>query len=300
MPPLAAPGESPSTSGPSTGPSARHAESTHRTPPGPPFGRTTPLSTQALGPSDAPALLLVHGWGGDGREWSAHAETLAGRFRVVVPDLRGHGRSPVPAEGNTPVVMADDLAALTGALGTGPVVAVGHSMGGQVVNLLAVRHPHAVRSVIALDPAHGAHGEEAEDIPARLADYRAHGSRAAAAFVSAAFGPDAPAGLRTAHVRTMLGTPDHVIAQAYAGMYTDPGAVGIRPHSEAYLRRRPRPALTVWTSAEAAAWERGTLHVPGSRVDHWHDSGHYLHEEHPRRTIRLVEDWASVTDGGTQ
>ncbi|WP_258572893.1 prolyl oligopeptidase family serine peptidase [Streptomyces sp. KM273126] len=50
--PLAAPGESPSTSGPSTGSSARHAESTHRTPsgpPSPPSGRTTPLPPQALG-----------------------------------------------------------------------------------------------------------------------------------------------------------------------------------------------------------------------------------------------------------
>ncbi|WP_247195532.1 alpha/beta hydrolase family protein [Streptomyces sp. GESEQ-35] len=45
---LAAPGENPSTS--STRASARHAESTHQTPPGPPSGRTTPLSTQALGP----------------------------------------------------------------------------------------------------------------------------------------------------------------------------------------------------------------------------------------------------------
>ncbi|WP_409470784.1 alpha/beta fold hydrolase [Streptomyces sp. HC307] len=55
-----------------------------------------PLFHTDLGPAGAPALLLVHGWGGDGREWSPHAEALAGRFRVVVPDLRGHGRSPVP------------------------------------------------------------------------------------------------------------------------------------------------------------------------------------------------------------
>ncbi|MDQ1043324.1 alpha/beta fold hydrolase [Streptomyces sp. V4I2] len=255
------------------------------------------LFCTGLGAADATALLLVHGWGGDGREWSPHAEALADRFRVVVPDLRGHGRSEVPAESNTPAEMASDLAALIDELGTGPVVAVGHSMGGQVVNLLAVHHPHTVRSVIALDPAHGAHGEETERIPARLADYRARGSRAAADFVAAAFAPDAPAGLRTAHVRTMLGTPDHVVAQAYAGMYTDPGAVGVRPHSERYLSHRTRPALTVWTSAEAAAWERGTLHVPGSRVDHWPGTGHYLHEEHPRRTVRLVEDWAdSVTN----
>lgn len=250
-----------------------------------------------LGPVNAPALLLVHGWGGDGREWSPHAEVLAERFQVIVPDLRGHGRSEAPEEGNTPREMADDLAALTERLGTGPVVAVGHSMGGQVVNLLAVHHPPTVRSVIALEPAHGAHGKEVDGIPARLTEYRTHGARAAAAFVARAFSPQAPAGLRTAHVRTMLGTPDHVVAQAYAGMYADPGAVGVRPHSETYLRRRTQPALTVWTSAEAAAWERMTLRVPGSRVDHWPGLGHYVPEEQPERTVRLVEEWWTATTG---
>lgn len=249
------------------------------------------LFCTVLGPDRAAPLLLVHGWGGDGREWSAHVEELADRFRVIVPDLRGHGRSGVPDEGNTPAGMADDLAALLRHLGTGPAITLGHSMGGQVVNLLAVRHRELVRSVIALDPARGAHGAEVEQIPARLAEYKERGARAAAGFVAGAFSAGAPAGLRTAHVRTMLGTPDHVIAQSYAGMYTDPGAVGVRPHSEAYLRHRTQPALTVWTSEQAAAWERGTLHVPGSRVDHWPDTGHHLHEEHPERIVRMVEDW---------
>ncbi|GAA2314225.1 hypothetical protein GCM10010234_69090 [Streptomyces hawaiiensis] len=260
------------------------------------LGRIRLFST-ALGPADAPALLLVHGWGGDGREWSPHAEALADEFRVLVPDLRGHGRSEVPQRGNTPKEMADDLAALIDASGTGQVTAVGHSMGGQVVNLLAVRHPHHVRSVVVLDPAHGAHGEEVEQIPARLAEYEKRGARAAAAFVAGAFSAEAPPGLRTAHVRTMLGTPDHVIAQAYAGMYTDPDAVGVRPHSEAYLRRRSQPALTVWTSSEAAGWERGTLHMPGSRVEHWPHTGHYLHEERTDRTIGLIRGWATETAG---
>ena len=165
--------------------------------------------------------------------------------------------------------MADDLAALLGHVGTGPAIAVGHSMGGQVVNLLAVRPPALVRSVIALDPAHSAHGGEAAEMPGQLARYRARGAEAAADLVVGAFSEGAPVSLRTAHIRTMLGPLDHVIAQSYAGIYTDPGAVGIRPHSEAYLRHRPQRALTVWTSAEAAGWERGTLPVPGSGVDHW-------------------------------
>ncbi|GAA4629607.1 alpha/beta hydrolase [Actinoallomurus vinaceus] len=240
--------------------------------------------------SGSVVLLLVHGWGGDGREWSPHVEALAGRHRVIVPDLRGHGRSDVPADGNTPRAMARDLAALVARLATGPVVAVGHSMGGQVVNLLAVEHPEAVCSVIALDPAHGAAGDEVADIPRRLRAYQEKGAEAAAEFIAAAFSPDAPAGLRTAHVRTMLGAPGHVVAQAYAGMYTDPEAVGIRARSEAYLRLRACPSLTVWTSAEHAAWEAG-LRLPGARVEHWPGVGHYLHEERVAETVGLIDQW---------
>ncbi|WP_225877113.1 hypothetical protein [Streptomyces resistomycificus] len=156
-----------------------------------------------------------------------------------------------------------------------------------------------VRSVIALDPARGADEAEAATVPARLAEYRRHGARAAAAFVAGASSPQAPPGrLRTAHIRTVLGTPDHVIAQANAGMYTDPGAVGVRPHSEAYLRRRPQPALTVWTSEKAAEWERGTLRVPRSRVEYWPRTGHYLPEERMERTVGLIRTWADGVMAG--
>ncbi|WP_367318809.1 hypothetical protein [Streptomyces sp. HUAS ZL42] len=62
----------------------------------------------------------------------------------------------------------------------------------------------------------------------------------------------------------------------------------------AYLRRRTRPALTVWTSAEAADWENSTLHVTGSRVEHWPGVGRYLHEERPERTVRLIREWSDA------
>ncbi|MEV6507686.1 hypothetical protein AB0M61_16355 [Streptomyces sp. NPDC051642] len=99
---------------------------------------------------------------------------------------------------------------------------------------------------------------DVDDSPHRLAAHRRDGAAEAAAFVAGAFSPGASPGVRTAYIRTLLGTPDHVIVQSYAGMYADPDAVEVRPCSEAYLRRRPpRPALIVCTSAEAARWERG-------------------------------------------
>ncbi|USQ86193.1 alpha/beta hydrolase [Streptomyces phaeoluteigriseus] len=247
-----------------------------------------------LGDREAQTVLLVHGWGGDGREWSPHAEALSRRYHVVVPDLRGHGRSGVPPTGNTPRLMADDLARLIRGLGTGPVTAVGHSMGGQVVNLLAVHHPDLVRSVVALDPAHGSPTAELAMHRENLAAYVEQGSRRAADFVSGAFGPEAPCGLRAAHMRTVLGTPDHVIAEAYSGMYLAPDAVGSRPRSEAHLRMRRCRALTVWSAQEFAVWERTTTHVQGSRVDHWADTGHYVHAEHPDRTVRLIRAWVDA------
>jgi pimeloyl-ACP methyl ester carboxylesterase len=80
--------------------------------------------------------------------------------------------------------------------------------------------------------------------------------------------------------------PSGALCQPTPTNFADP------PHSEAYLRRRTQPALTVWTSAEAAEWERRHLHAPGSRVDHWPATGHYLHEERPERTIALIREWA--------
>jgi pimeloyl-ACP methyl ester carboxylesterase len=250
-------------------------------------GNPMKLFSTSHGDRDQPTLLLVHGWGGDGREWSACVEALADRYQIIVPDLRGHGRSPVPEEGNTPRAMAADLAELL----AGQVVAVGHSMGGQVVNLLAIERPDLVQGVVTLEPAHGAHGEEAADVPHRLARYQRDGARAAAEFVAGAFGPGTPAGLRTAHVRTILGTPDHVIAQTYAGMYTEPDAVGLRPRSEAYLKSRRCPAVTVWSPAEFAAWERA---AGGQHVEHWPGVGHYLHEERTEDTVRLIDTFAST------
>jgi pimeloyl-ACP methyl ester carboxylesterase len=95
-----------------------------------------------------PDLLLVHGLGGSALNWVAVAPALAERYRVLVPDLPGHGRSsPLPLPSG-PSVFADALAELVGLERAAPVPVVGHSLGGLVAVRLAVRHPDLVAGVL--------------------------------------------------------------------------------------------------------------------------------------------------------
>lgn len=102
----------------------------------------------AGGPAGPPVLLL-HGWtaSADLNFFGLYGE-LAARHRVVALDHRGHGRG---LRARTPFSLedcADDAAALVAELGTGPVIAVGFSMGGAVALLLHHRHPDAVRGLV--------------------------------------------------------------------------------------------------------------------------------------------------------
>ncbi len=98
----------------------------------------------------APTLLLLHGWtaSADLQFFTAY-ETLAEAYSFVAVDHRGHGRGirnvrePFRLED-----AADDAAALVEALGLGPVILVGYSMGGPISMLFWRRHPELVAGVV--------------------------------------------------------------------------------------------------------------------------------------------------------
>ncbi|MGH3912113.1 MAG: alpha/beta fold hydrolase [Pseudonocardiaceae bacterium] len=108
----------------------------------------TRLSVYWQGPHHAPlTIVLVHGWMLDLRVWGPVADLLAsaGGWRVLRYDQRGHGRSD-PADPTTATInhLADDLAELLRRQVSGPVVLVGHSMGGMAIMGLADRHAELV------------------------------------------------------------------------------------------------------------------------------------------------------------
>ncbi|EIK94706.1 alpha/beta hydrolase [Pseudomonas sp. M47T1] len=92
-------------------------------------------------------LLLVHGLGSSAQDWEYQIPALAPHYRLIVVDLRGHGRSEKPRERYSIEGFAADLAALLERLGTGRVHYVGLSMGGMTGFQLAVDHPTLLKSL---------------------------------------------------------------------------------------------------------------------------------------------------------
>jgi len=106
------------------------------------------MSYQEAGSGDP--VVLLHGLGSSSRDWEDQIPTLAARYRVIAPDLRGHGDSEKLTR-STIAAMADDVAQLLRALGTGPAHVVGISMGGMVAFQLALDAAELVQSLVIVN-----------------------------------------------------------------------------------------------------------------------------------------------------
>jgi len=109
-----------------------------------------------LGDASRPVdLVFVHANGFNARTYRAVIAPLATGLRIVAPDLRGHGLTPLPADPKGRRSWRDhrdDLVGLLEALDGPPVVLSGHSMGGTVALLAAAAAPERVSKVVVFDP----------------------------------------------------------------------------------------------------------------------------------------------------
>jgi pimeloyl-ACP methyl ester carboxylesterase len=102
------------------------------------------------GPPDAPPVLLVHGWPQNWWTWRHVIPTLAEHFRVIAPDLRGHGWSEAPATGYEKEQLASDMLAVLDALSIERVTWIGHDWGGWTGFLAALRARERIERLLAL------------------------------------------------------------------------------------------------------------------------------------------------------
>jgi haloacetate dehalogenase len=101
-------------------------------------------------------VVLLHGYPQTGACWHRVAPALAEKYTVVVPDLRGYGRSSTPPDdaGHTTYskrTMAADVVAAMSSLGHDRFAVVGHDRGGRVAYRLALDHPDRVERLCTLD-----------------------------------------------------------------------------------------------------------------------------------------------------
>ncbi len=108
---------------------------------GPTDARTTALHARRIG--SGPPVVLVHGFTQTGDSWSVIATNLAGDYEIVVPDLPGHGRSPLPESGSG----LQEAAEAVGTAG-GRATYVGYSLGGRCCLKLALLEPRLVERLV--------------------------------------------------------------------------------------------------------------------------------------------------------
>lgn len=103
----------------------------------------------------APAVVIEPAMGGDAAEWRPLAEKLGGQTRVVTYNRVPYGASSAATDGRTPRDVARDLHGLLCGLGIrGPLVLVGHSIGGIYVRAFAVAHRDRVAGMVLVESSH--------------------------------------------------------------------------------------------------------------------------------------------------
>ena len=110
------------------------------------------LHYREFGDRGDPPLLMLHGLFGASGNWMGVVKRLQSDYRLILPDLRNHGRSPHHAQMDYHV-MAEDLCALMDSLSLESANLLGHSMGGKAAMWLALTRPERVDRLVVADIA---------------------------------------------------------------------------------------------------------------------------------------------------
>ncbi|MPY98575.1 MAG: alpha/beta fold hydrolase [Actinophytocola sp.] len=240
-------------------------------------------------------LVLLHAFPVDARMWDGVREPLAARTRLITPDQRGLGRSPLPDSDRVPTLddAARDVIALLDRLELDKVVLGGCSMGGYVTMAVLRAAPERVGGIVLMDTKASADTEEASDNRLKMAERveRDGVGWVPDAMLNALLGettraerPDVAARVR-----------ELIESQSPAGVAWAQRAMAMRPDSTETLRRADVPALVVvgeedsLTRVEEGRGMVDTL--PKATLDVIPSAGHLAPVEQPAAVAEAVLGW---------
>jgi pimeloyl-ACP methyl ester carboxylesterase len=267
------------------------------------------------GRSDAPALLLLHGFPSAGHMFRDLIPALADRFRVVAPDLPGFGRSDMPPRDKfsyTFARVAEVIERFTEVIGLARFAIYIFDYGAPTGLRMAVRHPERITAIITQNG--NAYEEGLSDGWTPIRAYWQDPSQANRAALRAFLSPETTLWQYTHGVAdTSVVSPDGYSLDDY--YMARPGAdevqldlfgdyktnVAMYPEFQAYFRKHKPPLLAIWGKNDpffvppgAEAFKRD---IPAADV-RFLDTGHFALETHCDEIAAAIRDFLPRAKGG--
>ncbi len=256
-----------------------------------------------------PTILLIHGIAGSSRTWADPMKRLAGRHRVLAPDLLGHGDSEKPTGDYSLGAHAAFLRDLLGSLGIGRTTVVGHSFGGGIAMQLTYQHPELCERMVLVSS-----GGLGREINAALRLLAMPGAELVLPIIAPSFvrqsGEALFAWMRDRGIRSPRMDEGW---QAYSSL-ADPGSrrafvrelrsvVDYRGQVVSATDRlhlsAAHPTLIVWGDRDpmipVAHAQAAHAAIPGSRLEIFEGAGHFPHAEFPERFAEVVSEFIEST-----
>lgn len=251
------------------------------------------LMTYQGGPAQAPVILLLHGLSADKSIWLRFARHFNRDYRLLIPDLGGHGETAYAAHQDYRVpAQAQRLLRLLDACGIQRVQVIGNSMGGYIAAWLAAHAPQRISGLALFDPA-GVEAPETSDLQHLLeqgknpflvrsrADFQHFYSLTMAA---PSWVPEAVLAAIAERYQARRGQLARIFAELQAS-----------PPMEPELAKIQAPTLLLWSREDrllhpssAQVWAKG---LPQAQVQLWEGIGHMPMVERPVRSARLYQQF---------
>lgn len=250
----------------------------------------------------APVVVLLHGYPLNRSMWRAQIDELSALYRVVAPDLRGHGGTQATDDATTMEAMAQDVAALLDELRIERIVLGGLSMGGYVALAFYRLFPQRVGALVLADTR--ATPDTQEGRRGREESAR----KALTEGMQAIAGAMLPKLLAPATVAEMPDVAGRVRAMINAtkpeGAASALRAMAVRRDQTDLLRQIRVPTLiivgsedTLTPPSDAEAMHRA---IEGSRLEIIEGAGHLSNIERPSQFNRALSDFLNTKEGSEQ
>jgi pimeloyl-ACP methyl ester carboxylesterase len=230
-------------------------------------------------------VVFVHSLAGNSRHWAPQLEHLQSSCRAVALDLRGHGRSEAPKNGDFSISgTAGDIAAVVDTLSLDRFLLVGHSMGGGVALAYAGAHPERVAGLLLVDPIGDGKQISGADTEPLLAGLDSNYDSTIREYWIGIAGPDS--GVRERLLDDLRATSQKTVVPAFrAALQFDP---------DPSLARYRGPLLSIITPYNDQPF---SLHRLGKGFHHQmvQGTGHWIQLDKPDDFNRLLDDFLEKT-----